>query len=42
MQIAICDNEKEVRELIGNKIQKLCTAAEISFYESGEELLFTI
>lgn len=39
MQIAICDDEKDIRELIGNKIVCIDSEAEISFFQSGEELL---
>jgi hypothetical protein len=41
MQIAICDDEKEVREMMENKVHKVCPEADIYFYESGEELLLT-
>ena len=39
MQIAVCDDEKEVREMIADKARKLCTGADFTFYEAGEELL---
>lgn len=39
MRIGICDDEKEIRELLGRKVQKLYPAAELLFYASGEELL---
>lgn len=39
MKIGICDDEKEIRELLGSKAQKLYPTAEIFFYASGEELL---
>ena len=39
MRIAICDDEKNIRELIGNKVEKQYPKAEIVFFSSGEELL---
>ena len=39
MRIAICDDEKNIRELIGNKVAKQYPDAEIVFFSSGEELL---
>lgn len=39
MRIGICDDEKEIRRLLGSKVQKLYGEAEISFYPSGEALL---
>lgn len=39
MQIAICDDEKGIRELIGNKVRHVCPEAEIRLFASGEELL---
>ena len=39
MRIAICDDEKNIRELIGNKVTKQHPDAEIIFFQSGEELL---
>ena len=39
MRIAICDDEKNIRELIGNKVVAQYPEAEIVFYPSGEELL---
>ena len=41
MRIAICDDEKNIRELIGNKITKQYPEAEIVFFSSGEELLLS-
>ena len=41
MRIAICDDEKSIRELIGNKIKKQCPDADIVFFSSGEELLLS-
>lgn len=39
MQIAICDDEKAVRELLGDKTKNLYPRAEIKFYVTGDELL---
>ena len=39
MRIAICDDEKEIRELIAKKVEKQYPDAEIIFFQSGEELL---
>lgn len=39
MTIAICDDEKNIRELIGNKILYIYPEAELFFFRSGEELL---
>lgn len=39
MQIAICDDEKAVRELLGDKTKNLYPGAEIKFYVTGDELL---
>lgn len=39
MQIAICDDEKEIRDMLAEKIQRLYPQAILSFYSSGEELL---
>ena len=41
MRIAICDDEKNIRELIGNKVATQYPEAEIVFYPSGEELLLS-
>lgn len=41
MQIAICDDEKNIRELIGNKVTKQYPKADIVFFQSGEELLLS-
>lgn len=41
MQIAICDDEKNIRELIGDKVKTQFPEAEIDFYSSGDELLLT-
>ena len=39
MCIAICDDEKNIWELIGNKVIKEYPETEIIFFTSGEELL---
>jgi DNA-binding LytR/AlgR family response regulator len=39
MQLAICDDEKEIREHLGSKIQKLCPNANINYYATGKDLL---
>ena len=41
MRIAICDDEKNIRELIANKVAKQYPGAEIIFFQSGEELLLS-
>jgi len=41
MQIAICDDEKNIRELIASKVMHLFPKAEIAFYASGDELLLS-
>ena len=41
MRIAICDDEKNIRELIANKVAKKYPDAEIIFFPSGEELLLS-
>lgn len=41
MRIAICDDEKNIRELIGSKVTAQYPEAEIIFYQSGEELLLS-
>ena len=41
MRIAICDDEKNIRELLGNKVVSQYPEAEIIFYQSGEELLLS-
>lgn len=39
MQIAICDDEKEIRTMLAAKTQKLYPKARLLQYSSGEELL---
>ena len=41
MQIAICDDEKNIRELICDKVKTQFPEAEIDFYSSGDELLLS-
>ena len=41
MRIAICDDEKNIRELIGNRVIAQYPEAEIVFYPSGEKLLLS-
>ena len=41
MRIAICDDEKNIRELIGRKVSKQYPEADIVFFQSGEELLLS-
>ena len=41
MRIAICDDEKNIRELIGKKVTTLYPDAAIIFCQSGEELLLS-
>lgn len=39
MRIAICDDEKKVREQLGEMIKNIYPQAEVAFYRIGEELL---
>lgn len=39
MRIGICDDEREMRKLLGAKVKMYCPGAELIFYENGEELL---
>lgn len=41
MQVAICDDEKEIRAMLAEKVQKLYPKAKLSLYQSGEELLLS-
>ncbi len=41
MQIAICDDEKETRDLISEKIKRLYPKASLLLYQSGKELLLS-
>ena len=39
MKIGICDDEKEIREMLGCKVHSICPKADILLYASGEEVL---
>ena len=39
MRIAICDDEKRICAILGEKVGKICPDAEVITYTSGEELL---
>ena len=39
MKIGICDDEKEIREMLQDKVRNLYPKADILLYASGEELL---
>lgn len=39
MTIAICDDEKGVRELLKHKVRTICPDAELVLYQTGRELL---
>ena len=41
MRIGICDDEKNIRELIADKVIKQCPDADIIFFSSGEEVLMS-
>ena len=41
MQIAICDDEINIRELIKNKVHNIYPKADICLFQSGEELLLS-
>lgn len=41
MKIAVCDDEKEIRDMFAEKIGKLCPEADLWLYQSGEELLLS-
>lgn len=41
MRIAVCDDEKEIREMLAGQVQKLYPKAELFLYQSGEELLLS-
>ena len=41
MRIAVCDDEKEIRDMFAEKIGRLYPKAELSLYQSGEELLLS-
>ena len=39
MKIGICDDEKEIREMLQDQVRSLYPKADILLYASGEELL---
>ncbi len=39
MRIAICDDEKEIQNMLAEKIKRLYPAADLTLHSSGEELL---
>lgn len=39
MRVAVCDDEKEIREMLAEKVMQIYPEAVLSFYSSGEELL---
>lgn len=39
MEIAICDDEEEIREMLAEKVAQVYPEAELSLYSSGEEFL---
>lgn len=39
MQIGVCDDQKEIREMIADKVRKLYPAEDIRAYRSGQEVL---
>ena len=41
MRIAVCDDEKEIRDMLAEMIGKLYPEAALSLYQSGEELLLS-
>lgn len=41
MRIAICDDEKEIRDMLAEKIQRIYPEAALSLYQSGGELLLS-
>ena len=41
MRIAVCDDEKEIRDMFAEKIGRLYPGADLSLYRSGEELLLS-
>ena len=41
MQIAVCDDEKEIRDMFEEKIQRICPKADLTLYKSGKELLLS-
>ncbi len=41
MRIAVCDDERELREMLAEKIARLYPDAELMLYQSGQELLLS-
>lgn len=41
MKIAVCDDEKEIRDLLAEKVSRLYPLADLLLFKSGEELLLT-
>ena len=41
MKIAVCDDEKEIRDMFAEKIGQLYPKADLPLYQSGEELLLS-
>ena len=39
MQVGICDDQEETRELIADKVKTACPEANIILYKSGQEVL---
>lgn len=39
MRIAVCDDEREIREILAEKVKRYCPEAEIVCYASGREVL---
>lgn len=39
MRIAVCDDEKGSRDMLAERIRKICPEADLALYGSGEELL---
>ncbi len=41
MHIAVCDDEKEIRDMFAEKIERLYPEADLLLYQTGEELLLS-
>ena len=41
VQIAVCDDEKEIRDMFAEKIKRFYPKADLLLYASGEELLLS-
>lgn len=41
MRIAVCDDERELREMLAEKIARFYPDAELALYQSGQELLLS-